>query len=156
MLTLRITASSDETVQIIPHPPPPPTSNIKTKPIPPITHPASVKTLLPLSLTPLAEPYLLTGSGDVIRTYNISSPEEPELLSEIDSHWHDVTALRFWMRKTSVQDGGDSGTKKVTVEPWIVSTSLDGTIRKWRLSGECSNLCRKLSEGSVDYIRIAL
>jgi len=64
----------------------------------------------------------------LIRTYDISSPLEPELLSEVDAHWHDVTALRLWMRRSILDNG------KTAVEPWVVSTSLDGTIRKWRLA----------------------
>ena len=80
-------------------------------------------------MTDLAEPYVITGSGDIIRIYDVSSPEEPELLGEVDAHWHDVTALRLWVRR-SVGDNGQT-----RVEPWIISASLDGTIRKWRLSG---------------------
>ncbi|KAI0637110.1 WD40 repeat-like protein [Trametes polyzona] len=135
------TASADETVQIIPHPPPatPSASTTatataatatSTKPPPPIQHPTAVKALLPLPLSPLAEPYLLTGAGDVIRVYDVSAPEEPELLAEVDAHWHDVTALRLWMRRSAVE--GEPG--RVRVEPWVVSASLDGTIRRWRLS----------------------
>ncbi|CAL1704299.1 unnamed protein product [Somion occarium] len=121
------TASSDDTVQIIDHPT---QASSSSKPIPPITHPTAVKAILPISLTPLAEPYLLTGSGDVIRVYDVSSPREPELLNTVDAHWHDVTALRLWMRRTAVE--GQLG--KVMVEPWVISTSLDGTIRKWKLT----------------------
>ncbi|KAI0928857.1 hypothetical protein AcW1_005975 [Taiwanofungus camphoratus] len=120
------TASSDETVQMVCHPSLPPPSSSRS--IPPITHSAAVKAVLPLSVTPLSEPYLLTGAGDVIRAYDVSTPEEPQLLGEIDAHWHDVTALRLWMRRTAIEG-------KERVEPWIVSASLDGTIRKWRLSG---------------------
>jgi len=120
------TASSDETAQVVQHPqvaqtPP-------TKQTPPLTHPKAVKAILPLSVTPLAEPYLLTGSGDIIRAYDMSSPNEPEFLGETDAHWHDVTALKLWMRKISTEGG------KTLVEPWVISTSLDRTIRKWRLS----------------------
>ncbi|KAL4250418.1 WD40-repeat-containing domain superfamily protein [Abortiporus biennis] len=124
------TASSDETVQVVAHPTPETTSgsSTSTKPIPPITHPKAVKAILPLSVSPLSEPYLLTGSGDVIRAYDISSPHEPELIGEVDAHWHDITALRLWMR----QKKDDKG--RTLVEPWVVSTSLDGTIRKWKLS----------------------
>ncbi|KAI0721628.1 WD40 repeat-like protein [Cerioporus squamosus] len=127
------TASTDETVHIIPHlaPATAPAPTPGTKPIPPIQHPTAVRTILPLSVTPLAEPYLLTGSGDMIRVYDVSSPEEPELIAEIDAHWHDVTALRLWIRKSQVE--GEPG--KVRVEPWIVSASLDGTLRRWRLEG---------------------
>ncbi|KAH9951290.1 WD40 repeat-like protein [Amylocystis lapponica] len=123
------TASSDETVQLIPHAPP--ASNADPpKAIPPLTHPVAVRAILPLALTPLGEPYLLTGAGDVIRTYDVSEPDAPELLGSVDAHWHDVTALRLWMRRTPV--AGVRG--QVRVEPWVVSASLDGTLRKWRLS----------------------
>ncbi|PCH38281.1 WD40 repeat-like protein [Wolfiporia cocos MD-104 SS10] len=124
------TASSDETIQMLFHPSPSPSVVPKLKPCPPIIHPAAVRAVLPLALTPLAEPYVLTGAGDVIRVYDVSSLDEPELLSEVDAHWHDVTALRLWMRRTPIE--GSQG--EVKVEPWIVSASLDGTIRKWRLS----------------------
>ena len=63
--------------------------------------------------------------------YDVSTPEEPELIREVDAHWHDVTALRLWMRTTPVEEGQG----KLQVEPWIISASLDGTIRKWRLGG---------------------
>ncbi|KII88721.1 hypothetical protein PLICRDRAFT_111228 [Plicaturopsis crispa FD-325 SS-3] len=118
------TASSDDTVQVQDHP----ASSSSTKPIPPIPHPVAVRAVLPLALTPLSEPYLITGAGDIIRVYDVSSPDEPELLGTVDAHWHDVTALRLWIRKFEGDDG------RMRVEPWIVSASLDGTIRKWRLS----------------------
>lgn len=130
-------ASADETVQV--HDDPPIERPTGEKPPVPITHPTAVRSILPLALTPLAEPYLLTGSGDVIRAYDVSSPDAPELLGEMDAHWHDVTALRLWMRKTKVD--GDEG--KVMVEPWIVSASLDGTLRKWKLLGKSIVICYK-------------
>jgi len=116
------TASSDETVQIVEQP-----QDSSRKPPPPITHPVSVRSILPLSLTDLAEPYIITGAGDIIRVYDVSDPDCPDLIGEIDGHWHDVTALRLWVRKTVGDDG------QTRVEPWIISASLDGTIRKWRL-----------------------
>lgn len=115
------TASSDETVRILEQPQDP-----SGKPPPPITHPVAVRTILPLSVTDLAEPYIVTGAGDIIRIYDISDPKEAELISEIDAHWHDVTGLRLWMRKFPGLNG------KMMVEPWIISASLDSTIRKWR------------------------
>lgn len=87
-----------------------------------------MRAILPLVMTDLAEPYVITGAGDVIRIYDVSSPDEPELLGEVDAHWHDVTALRLWVRKSFGADG------QTRVEPWVISASLDGTIRKWRLS----------------------
>jgi WD40 repeat protein len=103
----------------------------ETRPMPAITHPTAVRAVLPLQTTPLAEPYLLTGSGDVIRAYDISSPDEPELLGELDAHWHDIITLRLWLRKSPVE--GELNKSKI--EPWIVSASLDGTLRKWKLLG---------------------
>ena len=97
---------------------------------PPIVHPTAVRALLPLSLTPLQEPYLLTGAGDTIRAFDVSSLAEPDEIGVTDAHWHDVVALRLWERRTATEDRGT-----VRVEPWVVSASLDGTIRRWRLSG---------------------
>lgn len=122
-LLMLLPASSDDTAQILVDP----TST--TKPPVSITHPTAVRCILPLAATDLAEPYLLTGAGDVIRVYDVSSIHEPELINEIDAHWYDVTALHLWLRKTVGTDA------KARVEPWVVSTSLDGTIRKWRLAG---------------------
>ncbi|KIJ60635.1 hypothetical protein HYDPIDRAFT_32058 [Hydnomerulius pinastri MD-312] len=118
------TASSDETVQVTSYPPDPSV----TKPPPPLNHPLPVRAVLPLALTPLAEPYVVTAFGDVIRLYDVSTLSEPEILGEIDAHWHDVTAVKLWMR-TSKNEAGQT-----RIEPWIVTTSLDGTIRKWRFS----------------------
>lgn len=122
ILTCR-SASDDETVQV--------RDLIETenKTPSPITHSKAVRCLLPLFLTELQEPYLITGSGDFLRVYDVSSVAEPELLNEIDAHWHDVTHLRLWMRQAVTKNN------QKTVEPWIVSTSLDATIKRWRLSG---------------------
>ncbi|TFK67916.1 WD40 repeat-like protein [Pluteus cervinus] len=118
------TASTDETVQVHSEPPP---NLAPTLVVPTITHPLPVRALLLLSATDLSEPYLLTGSGDIIRVWDISSLKEPELLAEVDAHWHDVVALRLW-RKVSAT------TTSQQIEPWIISASLDGTIRKWKLA----------------------
>ncbi|KAF9228670.1 WD40 repeat-like protein [Gyrodon lividus] len=118
------TASSDETVQVTSYPPDP----TVTRPSPPLNHPLPVRAVLPLALTPLAEPYVVTAFGDVIRLYDVSTISEPEILGEIDGHWHDVTAIRLWMRYSRNE------AEQTRIEPWIVSTSLDGTIRKWRFS----------------------
>ena len=96
----------------------------------PIPHPTAVRCILPLGLTDIAEPYLIAGSGDIIRIFDTASLDEPELVGQIDGHWHDVTAVQLWMRRF----GGADGRKRI--EPWIITASLDGTIRKWRLSGK--------------------
>jgi len=125
-------ASSDDTAQIIPDAFlfPNSSSPVPLKPPRPISHPTAVRCILPLSLTDLAEPYIITGSGDVIRIFDIASLEEPEpeLVGLIDGHWHDVIGLQMWVRRLVGADG------RTRIEPWIISASLDGTIRKWRLS----------------------
>ncbi|KAG6874300.1 hypothetical protein C0995_001525 [Termitomyces sp. Mi166 len=118
------TASADGTVQVLNRA----STNSVKKPPPPIEHPVPVRSILPLALTELGEPYILTGAGDIMRVYDVSTAGEPELIREMDTHWHDITAIRLWKRVTT---GSDRVTR---IEPWIISTSLDGTIRKWRLS----------------------
>ncbi|KDR81442.1 hypothetical protein GALMADRAFT_134881 [Galerina marginata CBS 339.88] len=120
------TASADDTVRVLPDKLP--DSTEKTKAPKPLTHPVAVRAILPLSLTDIGEPYLITAAGDVLRTYDISELDEPELLGEVDAHWHDIIAIRLWMRKSIGEDG------KTRIEPWIVTASLDKTIRKWKLS----------------------
>lgn len=70
------TASADESVQVLPDI----STSAPSKQTRTILHPTGVRAILPLSLTALSEPYLVTGAGDVIRTYDISNLEEPELL----------------------------------------------------------------------------
>lgn len=118
-------ASADGTVQVLNRA----SLSSVQKPLPPIEHPVPVRSILPLALTELGEPYLLTGAGDIMRVYDVSTADEPELIREMDAHWHDITAIRLWKRITAGVDG------TTRIEPWIVTTSLDGTIRKWRLSG---------------------
>ncbi|KAH8117238.1 WD40 repeat-like protein [Phellopilus nigrolimitatus] len=103
------TASSDDTALLTVHPAPTNMSqpfNTNTKTAPPLTHPTAVKALLPLSLSPLDEPLLLTGAGDVMRLYDISAPREPELLSTTDAHWMDISGLGLWLKKVE-KDGKD-------------------------------------------------
>lgn len=133
-------ASSDESVALQYHPPLPDSAAPKAPP--PLRHPAAAKALLPLSLPALSLPedladildaYLITAYSDTIRVYDVSAPHEPELLrEEADGHWHDVVGLGLWIR--SVKFELPSGIKRSRLEPWIVSASLDGTIRRWKLA----------------------
>ena len=122
---MELAASSDETVQVTYYPPPPSV----TKPVPPLIHPLAVRAVLPLGLTSFAEPYVVTAYGDIIQLHDVTSVFESEVVGEIGAHWHDVTAIRLWLR-TSRNESGNT-----RIEPFIVSTSLDGTIRKWRFNG---------------------
>jgi len=128
--TESLTASTDSTVMIQTHPASTSTTS-KT-----INHASTVKVLLPLHLTDLDVTYLVTGAGEVLCTYDISTIDErdgkAELLSITDVHSHDITALGLWMRDVEVsKEGRPSLTRR---EPWIVSGSLDGTLRRWRLA----------------------
>ena len=124
-------ASNDESVVIQPVPPTSFTDNKTTLKTHTLPHPSTVKAILPVVLTNLGEPYLISASGDIIRTYAFdvtASDDPPELLSEIDPHWHDVTALGLWMRAVENDE-------RKHIETWILSASLDGTLRRWRLEG---------------------
>ena len=120
-------ASADETIQLRIYPPP---TDSKSKPSPPISHSPGFRAVLPVYLHPQldsdAYPYLLTASGDCIRTYDISSVDEVEFIREVEGHWHDVTHLLLWIQEPAV------GVKR---NVWVVSGSLDGSLRKWKLSG---------------------
>ncbi|KAJ3886601.1 WD40-repeat-containing domain protein [Lentinula edodes] len=118
------TASSDETVQVRYL-----SEAEKRSTPPPIHHSTAVRCILPLHLTDLQEPYIITGSGDFMRVYDVSSANEPELLNEIDAHWRDITHIRLWMRQSV-----DEKNNQKRIEPWIITTSLDCTVRRWRLS----------------------
>ena len=99
------------------------------KPIPPLEMRNAVKAILPLSLTPINEPLIVAASGDTLFTYDMSDEAHPELVGEITSHWHDITHLRIWIKTTS------SNSDEPSFEPIVVSSSLDGTVRKWTLQG---------------------
>jgi WD40 repeat protein len=118
-------ASSDGTVSVTPYPL---NSEASLRPVS-LVHSKAVRALLPLALTPIEEPIVLTGSGDLITVFDVSDPTSPEIIRVLDAHWHDVTALELWVRRSRGDDG------KIRQEPWVVSASLDGTIRKWRLAG---------------------
>ncbi|KZT56431.1 WD40 repeat-like protein [Calocera cornea HHB12733] len=94
-----------------------------------IPHPSAVKSLLPLSTTVLQMAYLIAGCSDEkIWVWDTSAVEDgsgpPCLLRTLDVHSHEISGLALWLRRSDV--GGR--------EPWIVSASLDGTVRKWKLS----------------------
>ena len=113
-------ASADETVKIHPYSSEN-QSREKKRPTKQIQHPTGVKTLLPLYIPSLDETHLFTASGDVIRSWDTSDlDDQVEQRNEIDGHWHDVTLLKAWF---------------VSPDPYILSASLDGTIRRWKLKG---------------------
>lgn len=120
---LLFTGSSDESVAIQNVPKPLPDSKVLHH----VTQPHSVKALLPLFLTFEDATYLVVAVGDSLRIYSydpLSAQDPPELLCEIEAHSHDITSLDVWMRT------GKNG----KAELWILSASLDSTLRRWSLS----------------------
>lgn len=112
------TASADETVKVHPGSSAGQGSE-KKRPIKPIQHPTGVRALLPLYIPSLDETYLFTASGDVIRSWDTSDLDDKvEQRNEIDGHWHDVTLLDAWFSSPDV---------------YLMSASLDGTIRRWKV-----------------------
>jgi WD40 repeat protein len=122
--TETLAASTDFKVMVQTHPT---STTVKT-----IIHTSAVRSILPLPLSHLDVSYLITGAGEVLSTYDISTIDErggvSELLSINDVHSHDITALGLWIKDVEVS-------KVIRQEPWIVSGSLDGTLRRWRLAG---------------------
>ena len=64
--------------------------------------------------------------------YDLSAGEGPaaRLVREVEGHCAEVMSLRRWAREET-----ESG--KGRREEWVVSAGLDGTIRKWKVAGEC-------------------
>lgn len=68
---------------------------------------------------------LLTGSSDEhLRVYDLAPGEaSARFVRLVEGHCADVISLRRWFRS----DGNEKG-------EWVVSASLDGTLRRWRLA----------------------
>ena len=128
-------ASADETVKIHPYSSEGQGGEMK-RPIKPIQHPIGVKALLPLYIPSLDETYLLTASGDIIRSWDTSDLDDKvEQRNEVDGHWHEVTLLRAWI---------------TSPDPYILSASLDGTIRRWKVKGiGCNSLNAEPADGRI-------
>jgi hypothetical protein len=97
---------------------------------PPLQLRKPVKAILPFSLTLVNEPILAVGSGDAISSFDVSSIDEPEAKGFVDGHWHDITALRLWVKRAKSPSG---------FEPMVISAGLDGTARRWTLKGELNS-----------------
>jgi len=77
----------------------------------------------------LQMPYLVTGCSDEkIRIWDTTAMEDDrgpaELLRTLDAHSHEISGIALWLRRS------DRGGR----EPWILTASLDGTLRRWKLS----------------------
>jgi WD40 repeat protein len=137
--TALISASMDS--QILYHPlstQPKSSVNLGGAMKPPITIPnplygetTAVRSILILPETFHPTPLLLAGASDEdIRTYEISSTLDTgsrgKEVSRVQGHWSDVIDMDVWIKDI---EGG----KK---EAWVVSASLDATLRRWSMAGE--------------------
>ncbi|GAA5938198.1 uncharacterized protein JCM15063_000663 [Sporobolomyces koalae] len=117
-----------------------------------IPHPGQTRALLslPISVPPLQAPYLLTtstGAEDLIRVFDLtdevldpdpkrevrrewkglpglhSGDAVPGCVREIEGHTNEIVQLAAYVVKNS-----ELGTNEV----WILSASLDGTLKRWK------------------------
>jgi hypothetical protein len=84
----------------------------------------------------MGEPiYLITGTGDNLYTWDIASfalgEDKADLLSDLECHADDITSISIW------EELGTANEPQLgKLETWVVTGSLDGTIRRWRLTGK--------------------
>ncbi|GAA5961347.1 hypothetical protein JCM21900_004491 [Sporobolomyces salmonicolor] len=151
------TASADHSVLLsslsLSTPSTPPTPLLR------LPHPSQVRSLLPLAaaLPALSAPYLLTASSDeLLRIFSLASSAcDPDpareqrrewrgiglaegsvpggCVREVEGHTHEIVQLRAYVSEGTAksQDGADEGGGKKR-EAWILSASLDGTLRRWK------------------------
>ncbi|GAA5890168.1 hypothetical protein JCM5296_002837 [Sporobolomyces johnsonii] len=147
------TASADNSVLLsslsLSSPSTPPTPLLR------LPHPSQVRSLLPLAsaLPALSAPYLLTAASDeLIRIFSLAdSACDPDparerrrewrgiglaegtvpdgCVREVEGHTHEIVQLRAYVSEGKEEEGEGGGKKR---EAWILSASLDGTLRRWR------------------------
>ncbi|CUA76000.1 Katanin p80 WD40 repeat-containing subunit B1 [Rhizoctonia solani] len=139
---------------------------------PSLGHAAHVRSLIPLHLTPAALPVLITGSATgSLHIWDLEWPGDGDDPAGIDGsgaresgivdvHSHDVTALALWVRQpvaeaaTETASEGKELPRVQSAEAWVISGSLDGTLRRWRildlLSGKYSKVAQAVTEPKPD------
>ncbi|KAG8734249.1 hypothetical protein FRC11_007504 [Ceratobasidium sp. 423] len=137
-----------------------------------LDHATHVRSLIPLHLTPAGLPVLITGTAiGALHIWDLEwrgDGDDPAVIDGngaresgmIDVHSHDVTALALWVRQpvaeaaTETTSEGKELPRVQSAEAWVVSGSLDGTLRRWRLSdlldGKYSVIAQAASESQVD------
>lgn len=96
-----------------------------------ITHPDYVKSVLPLPFELGMPSIVLTGGADEdIRVYDLNQ-RPPLLLRQQQGHWHEVQHLSLWRGNV---DGATSSQPSATPPWFVISTGLDGSIRRWKLA----------------------
>ncbi|CAE7133482.1 unnamed protein product [Rhizoctonia solani] len=135
---------------------------------PSLGHATHVRSLIPLHLTPAALPVLVTGSATgSLHIWDlewVGDGDDPAVIDgsgaresgTVDVHSHEVTALALWVRQpaaeatTETADEGKELPRVKSVEPWVVSGSLDGTLRRWRLSDLLDGKYSKITQEAIE------
>ncbi|CAE6385046.1 unnamed protein product [Rhizoctonia solani] len=100
------------------------------------------------------------GDGDDPAVIDGSGARESGM---VDVHSHDVTGLALWVRQPAAESAmetaseGKELTRVQSAEAWVVSGSLDGTLRRWRLSdlldGKYGAIAQTATESQVDELK---
>ncbi|CAO1622880.1 unnamed protein product [Parajaminaea phylloscopi] len=112
-----------------------------------IRQPEYVKAVLPLSLHIPAglqgpQTAVITGGADEdVRTYQIDGQEPAKLIRRQQGHWHEVQWLGLWNGSLAAQPGpadrqnDQTSAGSLPSRRWfVISTGLDGSVRRWPLS----------------------
>ncbi|CAE6435227.1 unnamed protein product [Rhizoctonia solani] len=140
-----------------------------------LDHATHVRSLIPLHLTPAGLSVLITGSvTGGLHIWDLEWPgdgDDPAVVDGngaresgmVDVHSHDVTALALWVREPEAETAietaseGKELSRVQSVEAWVVSASLDGTLRRWRLSdlldGKYSVIAQAVTKSEVDTLK---
>lgn len=111
-----------------------------------IQHDDFVKSVLPLSLhLPASPPFeqystaVVTGGSDEhLRLFphpsstTLTAARDDGEVYEVESHWHEITSLAVWLR-TPTSAESVLPPIRGREEVWVVSASLDGSIRRWNV-----------------------
>lgn len=105
-----------------------------------LAHDDFVKTVLPLSFYLASADAVVTGGSDEhLRLF--PSPPSDEVHT-VEAHWHEVSALSLYIRSPTAHTAASTlpppstapADQAAPAEAWIVSASLDGSIRRFRLT----------------------
>ncbi|KAJ9478299.1 hypothetical protein PHBOTO_001869 [Pseudozyma hubeiensis] len=96
-----------------------------------LAHPDFVKSILPLPLFPTTPPlpHIITGGSDE-HLHVYPSPSSTRIL--IEAHWHEITSLALYSRPPNPHSTILPTSDKTEI--WIISASLDASIRRFNLS----------------------
>ncbi|CBQ71838.1 conserved hypothetical protein [Sporisorium reilianum SRZ2] len=119
---------------------------------PPLTHAHArlahtdfVKTVLPLHLSLPSSTVVTGGSDEHIHVF----PSPSSSPSTIEAHWHELTALSLYLRPHTAYTPASTLPAPSTDETWIVSASLDGSVRRFNLDTIASLPAPQLVRPSV-------